>query len=501
MKFSSLLNNALLASNILLSTSFQSSTNGIGVKPTLSHRGNIQIRKPLHNNVYSSQSTKLQVSNNNFNLSKPTFDLFSLRSIRNDALLQYSSLNQSEPLRINLYLVLSISLFSFPTLSEAVIGEEAQLPAIAASILAGIGSVALFVNECNNRSKQLSRIEKELNAEFLKFKLSTMNKFEERMYAQQSTISLKGVRGNRRVLAVSGPTEKLKQVALELRVFRNRLAQAQTVVLIVPSDTEEEVVDIEELGVKNQELRSGQWCGQAQDVSQWKEYFTNLVSDSSKDLSKDGLIWFGLNYNGRSFASGSGDAPRLIELLGRNLRPVDLLDETDDAESTTGMKEAEVEVIESVLKSQAKFYKALTTGDLQSINSICNNNRVQEVTEILDAGGRIDDWRACLAEGARPAEMKTSGSDVLVVSDTLAFSTCIEFPADTGGYNDPFGATLLAMQRWTRDNDKEEWNLEFHQTIPWSSNTRAGGTLRCDCRGCVALTRGEEKRTFGGLIG
>ena len=114
-------------------------------------------------------------------------------------------------------------------------------------------------------------------------------------------------------------------MALELRVFRNRLAQAQTVVLIVPTDTDEEVVDLEQLGVKNQELRSGQWCGQAQDVSQWKEYFTNLVSDSSKYLSKDDLVWFGLNYNGRSFASGSGDAPRLIELLGRNLRSSSVL--------------------------------------------------------------------------------------------------------------------------------------------------------------------------------
>ena len=66
-------------------------------------------------------------SRNDFNLSKPTFDLFTLRSIRNDALLQYSSLNQSEPLRINIYLLLTITLLSFPTLSEAVIGEEASV--------------------------------------------------------------------------------------------------------------------------------------------------------------------------------------------------------------------------------------------------------------------------------------------------------------------------------------------------------------------------------------
>jgi hypothetical protein len=30
---------------------------------------------------------------------------------------------------------------------------------------------------------------------------------------------------------------------------------------------------------------------------------------------------------------------------------------------------------------------------------------------------------------------------------------------------------------------------------------KARGTLRCDCRGCVALTRTPERRTFGGMIG
>jgi hypothetical protein len=97
--------------------------------------------------------------------------------------------------------------------------------------------------------------------------------------------------------------------------------------------------------------------------------------------------------------------------------------------------------------------------------------------------------------------MSTSSSDVLLISPTKAYSTCIEFPVNTGGYSDPSGATLLAVQEWARSNEKEEWKLTLHQTIPWSPDTRAGGTLRCDGRGCVALTRGEEKRTFGGLIG
>ncbi len=123
--------------------------------------------------------------------------------------------------------------------------------------------------------------------------------------------------------------------------------------------------------------------------------------------------------------------------------------------------------------------------------------------QVLNAGGRIDNWQSCLAENARPENMKISGSDVLIISPSLAFSTCVEFPAVTsGGYdNVSYGATLLAVQRWGKDVDSNEWKLEYHSTIPWSPDTRAGGTLRCDCRGCVALTRGPERRTLGGMIG
>ena len=113
-------------------------------------------------------------------------------------------------------------------------------------------------------------------------------------------------------------------------------------------------------------------------------------------------------------------------------------------------------------------------------------------------GGRIDNWAKCLEPGARPAGMVISGSDTYVASETLAYSTCIEFPPNAG----IDGATLLAVQRWSRESvESSDWKLELHQTIPWSHGSRAGGTLRCDRRGCVALARAPDKRTFGGLIG
>ena len=121
--------------------------------------------------------------------------------------------------------------------------------------------------------------------------------------------------------------------------------------------------------------------------------------------------------------------------------------------------------------------------------------------QVLGQGGRIDGWKVCLEEGARPSGMKISGSDVLLISPTEAYSTTIEFPPNVGGYGDVSDATLLALQRWSRTSEEDEWKLQLHQTIPWSSDSRAGGTLICDSRGCVALTRGREQRTFGGLIG
>jgi len=464
---------------------------------------------------------------NDFNLSKPTFDLFTLRSIRNDALLQYSSLNQSEPLRINIYLILTITLLSFPTLSEAVIGEEATFLTTIASTVSGIGSALLFVKECQSRSKQLDRMEKELNAEFLTLKLSTANAFETQLYGRnQPTVSLKDLRGKKRLFILSGPSSALRDVAISLRVFRRRLAQASSVVVLVPTDDDYDDDDDDTnvsnvskkdgvttkiwnmLGMTEGEIRSCQWLAEPQDVQAWVEYCTSLRMSSSSDstssstttnTSSTGLIWFGLNYNGRSFASGTY-SPRLLELLGRNLRPVDILDE-DDANEVRVISSTIEDETQELLTRQGEFYQALTNGNLEAMKSIFySQDGVQEVTDVINVGGRIDKWESCLQDGARPSGMKISGSDVTITSPTTAYSTTIEFPPNTGGYGDS-DATLLAVQQWRRSSQEGEWKLEYHQTIPWNMDTRAGGTLRCDCRGCVALTRGQERRTFGGLIG
>ena len=70
-----------------------------------------------------------------------------------------------------------------------------------------------------------------------------------------------------------------------------------------------------------------------------------------------------------------------------------------------------------------------------------------------------------------------------------------------GGAGNDYLATLLAVQKWTRLSAGNDWKLELHQTIPWGADSRAGATLRCDCRGCTALTSGPARQwNFRGMI-
>ena len=426
---------------------------------------------------HHASSTALSMANN-FDLSRPTFDLFTLRNIRGDALLQYNTLNQSEPLRINLYLLLTFTLLALPSMSEAVLGEDLSLPGTAASVLGSIGSFALFFRECGRRSKQLERIEKEMNAEFLPVRLPN-NRFAERPYGPP--VQLKQLRGKKRIIALCGNKDQLKAALTEVRVFRNRLFQAAAIVIPIPNDGS----NTNDWGMSREEIASAQFLGEADNIQAWVQYFNGLLQD---DQEEGKLVWFGLNNNGRSFASGAGDPPRLVEVLGQNLRPVEILLETDEEVKMTPEDDA-------VLSAQKQFYSALTSGDREAMASVFTKEQATEVAEVISDGGRIDNWDACLEDGARPEDMQISGSDALIVSPDVAYSTAIEFPPNA----DIDSATLLAVQRWQKEGD--DWKLSLHQTIPWSPASKAGGTLLCSCKGCVALTRKKDKRTRGGIVG
>ena len=426
----------------------------------------------------TSQSSALQMSANQFDVSKPVFDLFALRSIRGDALLQYNTLNQSEPLRINIYGLLAVAFFSAPLVSEAVGGETMGVVGTVGSTLAGFGSVVLFVNECRKRSKQLNRIEKELNAENLQVRLPS-NALADMPYGQaESLFMLKKSSSPPRIIALCGTSNQLKEALISLCVLGRRLKQSSTFVVAVSIDGSTR----SDWGIDTR--ANTPWLAEAFDADEWRAYFDGL-SDKSGHFR-----WFGLNSNGRSFGSGTGEFPQWLQVLGQYLRPTELLDEDDKAVSYS---DDELSVIES----QNKFYKALTTGDFGTLTSLYSTEQSPLVSEVVAAGGRVDDWKSCLENGARPEGMIISESDAVVLSDTQAFSTVVEFPTNTGIDT----ATLLATQEWVRGSPKEEWKLAIHQTIPWNQKSRAQGTLLCDCRGCVALTRSVERRTFGGLIG
>lgn len=429
--------------------------------------------------------------NNQFDITKPTFDLLSLRLIRSDALLRYNSLNQSEPLRINLYLLATITLLGYPLWCESVTGDATTTITTIVSSISGLGCAGLFWRERTRRSNQLSRMEKELNAESLEVRMPVNAAFSS---ARGSMVRLGELKSKRRILAIRGTKEKLSSdsILTTLCLLRRRLVQSQTLVVFVPTDGSQKVDwgwDTNQLGT-----HYAPWLAEALNIGGWLNYFDELLDKGKDDRNSrsDELAWFALNFNGRSIASSYGDAPRVLELLGQQLQPMEILDVTDEPEFQ------ETPAVKQILDSQQKFYSILTnSSDEKDMVPVFSTTAAVEVDEVVNGGGRIDGWDKCLDPEARPAGMVISGSDVWLASNQLAYSTCVEFPTNAG----VDGATLLAVQRWGRETDDGEWKLELHQTIPWSAGSKAGGTLGCDCRGCVALARSQEKRTFGGLIG
>jgi len=427
--------------------------------------------------------------NGSFDMSKPTFDLLTLRfDVRGDAIIRYNSLNQSEPLRINIYLLATLSLFSYSTISESVLEEPATPVGLFLSVASGIFTLNRFFRECGRRSRKLNKIEKELNAERLKIRLPT-GKFADRPFGGPPT-QLKELKGNKRVLTIFGKNAKeLRSAMVPIRAFRQRFDQSSTLVVVIAMDKSSAV----DWGISVEERKSNPFLAEVENMEEWISYFSSLLNNKNDNLDDINLAWFGLTFNGKSFGSGVGRLPRIIEILGQSLTPSLEL----SYRASTVVLDAE----KDVLSSQNIFYNALTSGDMTSLKKICNEDyNAPEVNEILDNGGRIDNWEKCLDDGSRPSGMKISDSDVLIVSDTEAYSTTIEFPLLEGGTFDYSPSTLLAFQRWSRCGNSGEWKLQVHQTIPWNQ-LKAGGTLVCDSRGCAALVRTQKEQwNFKGLI-
>jgi hypothetical protein len=402
-----------------------------------------------------------------FDISKPVFDLYARRTVRGDALAKYNSLNQSEPLRINLFALLSVTLLCSPWIVQELTAERMSTVQIAVGIGGGVGFTLLFLRECQKRSNQLLRLEKELFALDLTIRLPAAQ-IADAPFRKTITIRESMAKRSIRVLVIAGHKCRLQKCLQQLQVLGRRLVQANAYVVAIPTD-----------GLSLKDLVGGNrypWLASPGSLTEWKAYVDGLSSD-------DEFKWFGLSASGRSFGSGRDD-PSWLQLLGQHLRPIVLLDALDPSQPDR----------EGVLLQQSQFYKALTTGQLDMMSKIYSSEKDPEMTSIIEQGGRLEDWTACLEDAARPVGMNVADQDVTIISDTKAFSTCVECPAMIDG------ATLLAVQEWTRTDASSNWELVRHQTIPWAEQS-AAGTLICDCRGCVSLIRNQGRRTFGGIIG
>jgi hypothetical protein len=307
---------------------------------------------------------------NQFDISRPVFDLLSLRNVRGDALIRYDALNQSEPLRITIYSLLALSLFVAPSLSEAVGYDEMSAPATVGSYALGASSLGLLLRECSRRSKQLTRIEKELNTESLPMRLPT-NKLSDARFSRPTTLNeLRKLSKPPRIIAVSGNKTKLDEALLGLSILGRRLQQASVFVVAIPTDGSK----LSDLAVSTASSPSIPWLADAYSQVAWQEYFKSLTENGQDSSEASATFqWFGLNSRGRSFGSGQGDVPLWLQLLGQHMRPTEFLDESDDAVGTADS---------ALLASLNSFYRSLTTGDSKGIQSIFSTKESQQVSEV-----------------------------------------------------------------------------------------------------------------------
>ena len=379
-------------------------------------------------------------------LRRPEFDGVSFRSWRRETLVRYDSANQSEPLRLVIFLLLTLSLAFSGALAEAV-GAPKPEPAGAyylGSVLAG----GLFLRERSERTRKLVRLEREGQVG----DLSLVIKKNVAVGGQQETT----VRDLKKPLvAIYAPREILREIeATDLLPLRRRLEQADVHVVLVANEGtfQRQGTAVTEPGIP----------------SEWLRTFRDLLTvDSAWDdfeFTKENVAYFALDARGRSCKSGQ-DAPNFSLLFATAFPPQMALSGPASA-----------------LPEQASFYDALTQGDVSAMKNLF----VQEDDVTLRG---ISTWEDQLGD-ARPSDLIVSDADVFFSPDgRSATTTAIETPDPRAPSN-----TLLAIQRWTAVNDTSsdvEWRLRSHTTAPFSSSMASapdGRIIRCDHRGCALVS-------------
>ena len=245
------------------------------------------------------------------------------------------------------------------------LGDQIGLFPTILSFASGFISIGFFVRECSRRSRQIDRIEKEYDADVLPVRVPNG------IGGYLPTLSLKDIQGQRRVLAISGNASQLKEALTMAHVLRRRLTQSSVALVAVPTDNSTR----KDWGLDSD--RALTWLSEAADISQWIEYFEELASDRSDDNNL--VAWFGLKFSGRSFGSGLGSVPRMLELFGSFMQPRQVL----SAESFNSQRDAAFsEEEKELLTAQQSFYDVLTKGNVDKMINLCLNDPSDDVTKV-----------------------------------------------------------------------------------------------------------------------
>lgn len=402
-------------------------------------------------------------------LQREEFDLLSFQSVRREALLQYRNTNQSEPLRIGLFLLGALGGLFAPFLAP----KDAEATFYGAALLAVLVFGFLFNRERGKRTAQLVRLQREYSIGDLWLE------DEDLRTGASSRVRVREFRSQRRLVLLNGSELQLREALTAGVPYRQRLRQSEVIVVPVSAgDGEGETERAVEaaLGGRAAVRASSMWLRSPGKLWQWQDYFEDLLEDRGGPGGRS--VWVALNFRGRVIGSSFG-APIWDEVLAA-LPPRRPLLSTDPTAEGAGPPE--------VLAAQDTFYKALLAGDEATISQLFVPEDDPELSFAIqtDASGstNLSGWPVVLAEGARP-ELIIASRDAVLQNSYEAVTTCIEFPM--------FGPTLLATQVWRRAPSASpgepcsEWKLLNHRTIPYANQVEARVALRCDHRGCVAF--------------
>eukprot|EP00667_Euglena_gracilis_P008149 EG_transcript_8247 len=315
------------------------------------------------------------------------------------------------------------------------------------------------------RSKRIAAIEKELQLGELAVEMRN------RLGGTRVT-AVRELRGKARVALLFGNAARLRDDVRRAAAYRRRFAEVGLLVVPVVSDPDDGAVE---------ELRradlpgSWQWLAAPVTTPRWVEHFKGLLPTGS---ASDALyVTFGAT--GRVRGSGAG-IPRwdvLLSTFPRDCADLPGAAAYDAGEAT--VQGATPEDAAALLAAHRAFYAALGAGDTAAMAGLWADPGATDpvISGCCERGARMDGWETLLREDRRPPGMAPTDADVLVEADA-AWVTAVEAL--------PGGGTLLATQRFQRTADG--WALIRHRTVPWGKVAAAPAVLRCDGRGCVALS-------------